>query len=152
MLRQEVELYRHAYREYFDRNAKRKQGDCAALDGTPRVIVLPGVGLFAAGETRRDARIAADIAEHTVRTQIRASMIGHYEGISEAELFDMRSDRSQTSNQYDQVAPLVIDALDASVEGWKLFAEGAAIEGGDAEISREECEKLRVLGYVESCE
>ncbi len=89
VLRQEVELYRHAYREYFDRNAKRKQADCAALDGTPRVVVLPGVGLFAVGETRSDARIAADIAEHTVRTQIRASMIGHYEGISEAELFDM---------------------------------------------------------------
>jgi NAD(P)-dependent dehydrogenase (short-subunit alcohol dehydrogenase family) len=89
VLRQEVELYRHAYREYFDRNAKRKPGDCAALDGTPRVVVLPGVGLFAVGETRSDARIAADIAEHTVRTQIRASMIGHYEGISEAELFDM---------------------------------------------------------------
>jgi rhamnulose-1-phosphate aldolase/alcohol dehydrogenase len=88
-LRAEVETYRRAYRSYYERNVERTQREPAPLDATPRIVVLPGVGIFAAGETRRDARIAADIAEHTVRTRIRASMIGRYEGIGEGDLFDM---------------------------------------------------------------
>jgi NAD(P)-dependent dehydrogenase (short-subunit alcohol dehydrogenase family) len=59
------------------------------LDPTPRVVVLPGIGLFATGASRRDARIAADIAEHTIRVKARAEMIGHYDPISESELFDI---------------------------------------------------------------
>ncbi len=59
------------------------------LDPTPRVLVLPGIGLVAVGRTRSEARIVADIAEHTLRTKIWATTIGRYEGVSESELFDM---------------------------------------------------------------
>ena len=38
------------------------------LDPLPRVILVPGLGLFGAGGTARDAAIAADIAESTVET------------------------------------------------------------------------------------
>ena len=84
-----VALYRDAYRRYFDRNAARRSDELAPLDPTPRVVVLPGLGIFAAGETRRAARIAADIAEHSIKTKIWATTIGRYEGISEGDLFDM---------------------------------------------------------------
>ncbi len=33
----------------------------------------------------------------------------------------------------------------------RLAAEGKAVEGAVAEMSREDCERLRVLGYVENC-
>lgn len=89
VLRASVAEYRSDYLEYFQRNQLRNGRDLNVLDPTPRVVVLPGIGLFAAGETRRAARIAADIAEHTIRTQIRATMIGHYQGVRESELFDM---------------------------------------------------------------
>ncbi len=84
-----VAAFRDDYRAYFARNAAGRTPAPTPLDPTPRVVVLPGIGLFAAGETRRAARIAADIAEHTVATKIRAAMIGRYDGISEAELFEM---------------------------------------------------------------
>ncbi|MFQ5698129.1 MAG: bifunctional aldolase/short-chain dehydrogenase [Myxococcota bacterium] len=88
-LRASVAAYRSDYREYFERNQRRTGRALQMLDPTPRVVVLPGVGLFALGETRRAARIAADIAEHSIRAWTRAAMIGHYQGIREAELFDM---------------------------------------------------------------
>jgi len=88
-LREEVETYRLDYAKYFDRNAAAKGVTRTMLDPTPRVLVLPGIGLVAVGETRRAARIAADIAVHTVRAKIWAASIGRYQGISESELFDM---------------------------------------------------------------
>ncbi|MCP4003473.1 MAG: bifunctional aldolase/short-chain dehydrogenase [bacterium] len=86
---QEIAAYREEYREYFERNVAAKGVERRPLDSTPRVVILPGLGLFAIGETRKAARIAADIAEHTVRTRIWAASIGHYEGLSEGDLFDM---------------------------------------------------------------
>jgi rhamnulose-1-phosphate aldolase/alcohol dehydrogenase len=88
-LRATVEAYRAAYREYFDRNVRDKGVTRTPLDPTPRVVLLPGLGIFACGPTRRDARIAADLAEHTVRVKAWAEMIGRYEGISDGDLFDM---------------------------------------------------------------
>ena len=88
-LDQEIDAYRRRYAEYFQRCAAAKRVTRTMLDPTPRVLVLPGIGLVAAGETRAAARIAADIAEHTVRTKIWASALGQYEGLSEGELFDI---------------------------------------------------------------
>ena len=88
-LREDVAAYRSAYRAYFERNVAAKGRDVTMLDPTPRVVILPGIGLFAAGTSRKAARVAADIAEHTVKTKIWAQSIGHYDGISEGDLFDM---------------------------------------------------------------
>ncbi len=88
-LREEIDAYRTAYAQYFERNVAAKGVTRTMLDPTPRVLVLPGIGLVAAGESRKAARIAADIAEHTVRTKIWASSIGQYEGLAEGDLFDM---------------------------------------------------------------
>src|SRR5262249_36763085 len=48
-----------------------------------------GVGLFGLGRSRKDARVAADLAESAVETVTDAEAIGRFESISEAEMFDM---------------------------------------------------------------
>jgi rhamnulose-1-phosphate aldolase/alcohol dehydrogenase len=88
-LHAEVAAYRDNYKAYFARNVATKGVSRTMLDPTPRVLVLPGIGIFAVGETRKAARIAADIAEHTIKTKIWAASIGHYQGLPEADLFDM---------------------------------------------------------------
>lgn len=88
-LQAEVEVYRHAYRGYFERNAQQRGTDRALLDPNPRVAILPGVGLFAAGETREEAVITADLAEHSIQTKIWATNVGQYVGLPEADLFEM---------------------------------------------------------------
>ena len=89
VVRQAVADYADRYRAYFERHNARAEPKKAMLDPRPRWIVAPGVGLFAAGASIKEARIAADIAETTVATILEAEAIGRFESISEAETFDM---------------------------------------------------------------
>src|SRR6201996_9532841 len=59
------------------------------LDPLPRVALVPGLGLFGLGRSKKDAAIAADIAENTVLTITDAEAIGRFEALPEADLFDM---------------------------------------------------------------
>ncbi len=84
-----VGAYRQRYDAYFDANANRARTKITRLDSYPRVILVPEVGIFTAGRTKADARIAADIAEHTIRAKALANAIGRYTALSDADLFDM---------------------------------------------------------------
>ena len=77
------------YPAYFQRNNDRQADSKIDLDPMPRVILVPGLGLFGAGTGARDAAIAADIAESTVETVTDAESIGAFEGAGEAALFDI---------------------------------------------------------------
>jgi rhamnulose-1-phosphate aldolase/alcohol dehydrogenase len=85
----QVESYRAEYRDYFARNVRAKGVSRTPLDPTPRVVLVPGAGLFAVGESAKAARIAADLAEANVRVKLRAETLGRYEPIAEGDLFDM---------------------------------------------------------------
>ena len=85
----EVEQYRAAYDKYFADNNCRQESPKTQLDAMPRVVLVPGVGLFGLGKSAADAGIAADLAELTVQTVTAAEAVGRYEALSEAELFDM---------------------------------------------------------------
>ena len=63
---------------------KRKE-----IDPAPRVILVPGLGLFGLGRSAKDAAIAADLAESWVATVTDAEAVGRFESLSEAELFEM---------------------------------------------------------------
>jgi rhamnose utilization protein RhaD (predicted bifunctional aldolase and dehydrogenase)/NAD(P)-dependent dehydrogenase (short-subunit alcohol dehydrogenase family) len=82
-----AQQFAHDYKNYFSRNAARAAG-AAMHDPLPRVVLVPGVGLFGLGVTATDARIAADIAEATVEGVTDAEAIGRFTAISEADLFD----------------------------------------------------------------
>ena len=58
------------------------------LDPLPRVVLVPGLGLFGLGRSKRDAVIAADIAEAWIEGVSDAESIGRFESISEADMFD----------------------------------------------------------------
>ncbi len=76
------------YRDYFARNNVRCGGTKTMLDPLPRVVLVPGLGLFGLGRSRKDAAIAADLAEAAVSTITDAEAIGRFESISEADMFD----------------------------------------------------------------
>ena len=76
------------YRDYFARNNKRAGGIKHELDPLPRVVLVPGLGLFGLGRTKADAVIAADIAEAWIEGVSDAEAIGTFESISEADMFD----------------------------------------------------------------
>jgi rhamnose utilization protein RhaD (predicted bifunctional aldolase and dehydrogenase)/NAD(P)-dependent dehydrogenase (short-subunit alcohol dehydrogenase family) len=76
------------YERYFERNNARCGGAKTMLDPLPRVALVPGLGLFGLGRSRKDAAIAADLAEAAVATITDAEAIGRFQSISEADMFD----------------------------------------------------------------
>ena len=78
------------YRDYFARHNQRAGGSKQELDPLPRVVLVPGLGLFGLGPSKQDAVIAADIAEEWMAVVHDAERIGRFESISEADMFDCR--------------------------------------------------------------
>ncbi len=77
------------YREYFRRNNEGRSPPKKPLDPLPRVILVPGLGLFGLGRNKKDAAVAADIAVNSVETIADAEAVGRFESLPEADLFDM---------------------------------------------------------------
>jgi rhamnose utilization protein RhaD (predicted bifunctional aldolase and dehydrogenase)/NAD(P)-dependent dehydrogenase (short-subunit alcohol dehydrogenase family) len=88
-VREAVERFSADYHAYFVRHNARQTTPKRELDPMPRVVLVPGLGLFGLGRSAKDARIAADIAGSTIETITEAEAIGRFESVSEADLFDI---------------------------------------------------------------
>src|SRR5204863_3454032 len=59
------------------------------LDPMPRVVLVPRLGVFGLGRSKKDARVAADLAEAAIETITDAEATGCYQALDDASLFDM---------------------------------------------------------------
>lgn len=84
-----AEGYAARYRAYFERNNALIEPKKTMLDVQPRVVLVPGVGLFGAGASRKDAAIAADIYETNIKVIAAAEGVGRFESITEFDIFEM---------------------------------------------------------------
>jgi rhamnulose-1-phosphate aldolase/alcohol dehydrogenase len=80
--------YEQDYAAYFARQKARANG-AAMHDPLPRVVLVPGLGLFGLGASAKEARVAADVAEAAVEGISGAERIGAFKSISEADTFDV---------------------------------------------------------------
>ncbi len=88
-VRKRVDAYVAAYHGYFTVNNARLGGVKTELDPMPRVALVPGVGLFGMGKSKKDAVIAADLAEAAIGCILDAEAVGRYEALEPEKLFDM---------------------------------------------------------------
>jgi rhamnose utilization protein RhaD (predicted bifunctional aldolase and dehydrogenase)/NAD(P)-dependent dehydrogenase (short-subunit alcohol dehydrogenase family) len=88
-VREGAAAFADRYATYFKRNNARVGGTRTMLDPAPRVILVPGLGLFGLGRTKKEARVAADLAEAAVEAITEAEAIGRYTPIGEADMFDV---------------------------------------------------------------
>ena len=88
-VRAAVADYADRYRVYFERHNAGAEPRKTMLDPWPRWVLVPGLGLFGIGASRKEAAVAADVAETTIELILAAERLGRFESISEAELFDM---------------------------------------------------------------
>jgi rhamnose utilization protein RhaD (predicted bifunctional aldolase and dehydrogenase)/NAD(P)-dependent dehydrogenase (short-subunit alcohol dehydrogenase family) len=88
-IRDAVAAYGETYRSYFAGNNARVGGIKTMLDPSPRVVLVPGVGLFGLGRSKKGARVAADLAEAAIATITDAEAVGRFEPLPEADLFDV---------------------------------------------------------------
>lgn len=76
------------YKTYFERNKERSPG-ATMHDPLPRIVLVPGLGLFGLGESAKAAGIAADVAQAAIEGITGAEKIGTFTSIAEADMFDM---------------------------------------------------------------
>ena len=84
-----LEKFAADYHAYFTRHNGKLVTAKKELDPIPRVALVPGLGLFGIGNTSKDAKIAADLAETTVAVIADAERLGTYECIPEPDIFDI---------------------------------------------------------------
>ena len=87
--RKAVARYARAYGRYFARHNATAKPAKIPLDPMPRVVLVPGLGLFGLGNSAKAAGIAADIAENTVAVVTAAESVGRFHSISPAQTFAM---------------------------------------------------------------
>ncbi len=88
-LRAALADYIGAYDTMFQRENSRVGGSKRKLDPMPRVVLVPGLGLFGVGATPTDAAIAADLASNAIQVITDAEAIGRFEPLPEADVFDV---------------------------------------------------------------
>jgi len=82
--------YSEVYKGYLRKYARAMPAGVKPFAPTPRVIIIPGLGVFCAGADLREATIARDITEHTIAAKAAIAAVGSaYRGLPEEELFAM---------------------------------------------------------------
>jgi arylsulfatase A-like enzyme len=78
---------------------------------------------------------------------------GNPRGLPARELYDVAADPGETRNQVEAQLELA-DRFKADTEAALEFAEAGGLEGRERDVSKAECERLAILGYMnpEDCE
>jgi len=133
-LTEAVRGYEARYREYVERHRQRLPEGVEPFDPEPRVVLLPGCGVAAAGGSAKLASVALDIALHTLRVKAAvADGGGRYEGLSEGHLFDM------------EYRPLQLEKL-RRAGAFPLVTTVALITGAAGAIGEGICRELLAAG------
>ncbi len=89
MLGRDVAAYAKAYEDYFNRNAPKAKQPKTMLDPAPRVVIDREFGLGYAGRTAKDAAIVRDLYTQTMDIILRATALGGWRALPEADIFDV---------------------------------------------------------------
>lgn len=129
-----VSAYCAAYDDYFAANDARLPGERRKLDPSPRVVLVPGLGLFGFGANAKAAGVAADLADITLETIAMAERIGRFEPLGPEDLFEMEY-WSLEQAKLGKTAPKPLEGQIAVITGGggvigaaiaKLFAQNGA--------------------------
>ncbi len=88
-VKSKVDIFTENYDSYFKKQIKKGPLEIEKLDPYPRLFLAAGIGLAGLGKTRKEARIATDIGEHTIRTKLNTFAMGRYEPVAEDHIFEM---------------------------------------------------------------
>ncbi len=116
-----VESYANEYREWFE--AHRAAG-VEMLDPYPRVVLLPGVGMWTTGRDGAVARTAGDIYRHTIGIIGGAQAMGEYRTLTAQDAYDA------------EYWPLELYKLTLAPREKELARRVALVTGGASGIGR----------------
>jgi len=119
------------YTAYFE--AHREPG-AELTDPMPRVVLVPGLGMFTAGRDRRTAGIVDDIMHHTIDVIGNASAFGRYVSLSAKDAYDV------------EYWPLELYKLTLAPPEKELARRIVLVTGGGSGIGRAVAKRLAVEG------
>jgi NAD(P)-dependent dehydrogenase (short-subunit alcohol dehydrogenase family) len=77
------------YTRYFEENNGLVDNIKVMIDPIPRLVLVPGMGMFALGRSKKAARVAADVGENIIATVSDAEAIGSFDPLPDKDLFDL---------------------------------------------------------------
>lgn len=78
-----LETYRADYAAYVTRHRTNE----AMQESSPRIVLVPGIGMFTSGKDAKSADLARDIYLHTIGIMAGAETLGGYRSLPEPEQF-----------------------------------------------------------------
>jgi rhamnulose-1-phosphate aldolase/alcohol dehydrogenase len=119
------------YTAYFDRH--RFEG-AELVDPLPRIVLVPGLGMFTAGRDRRTAGIVSDMYHHTIDVMANATAFGRYVSLTARDAFDV------------EYWPLELYKLTLAPPEKELARRIALVTGGASGIGRAVARRLAAEG------
>jgi rhamnulose-1-phosphate aldolase/alcohol dehydrogenase len=123
--------FERQYTAYFE--AHRFEG-ATLVDPLPRVVLVPGLGMFTAGRDRRTAGIVDDMYRHTIEVIGNASAFGRYVSLTPRDAFDV------------EYWPLELYKLSLAPPEKELARRIALVTGGASGIGRAVARRLAAEG------
>ena len=130
-IEQSLERFARDYTAYVDAH---RPPDLQLSDALPRVVLVPGLGMFTAGRDRRTAGIVSDIYHHTIDVIGNAAAFGRYVSLSAKDAFDV------------EYWPLELYKLTLAPPEKELARRIALVTGGASGIGRAIARRLAAEG------
>jgi len=149
-----LETFAADYHAYFTRHNGKLVTAKKELDPVPRVVLVPGLGLFGLGNTSKDAKIAADLAETTVAVIADAERLGTYQCIPEPDIFDIEYwslEQAKLSAAAEKPLARRIVVVTGGASGIGA-ATAAAFAREGAEVAVLDRDVSKVKGFAVACD
>jgi rhamnulose-1-phosphate aldolase/alcohol dehydrogenase len=125
-MQRHVERYTDWYRAH--------PSEFAMLDAHPRIVLMPGVGMWTAGKDARASRIVRDIYRHTMSIIDSAESAGGYETLNDGDAF------------HAEYWPLELYKLTLLPKEKELASKIVLVTGAASGIGRAVCERFAEEG------